>query len=196
MGDLLNPVHGQIEDVALTIINIGTSLTKHGKVAISVIPKAPYDNNVILLTPEHLENLAEKVGAFSRVGLANAINTGDDASVLHVQCTYKQAGKKIGQNPDGSPILNKEGGENHTVSYWDTGEFVLMPGVDATNNIKTVNNAIDIQEGLDRRKALKSADVAAKQDRLLARHKRSQTVTTPITGANPAVNPSGDESPI
>lgn len=197
MGDLLNPSHGQVEHVALTIISIGTKLTKYGKLAIAVIPKPPYAQEVILITPEHLENLAEKVGAGSRFALANAVNTGDDASILHVACTYKEAGKTIGFKEDGvTPILNEEGGTTYRKSYWDTGDFVLNIGVDATASIQRVNDQVDIAELLEQRKALKAADTVAKQDRLLARHNRSKTVTTSITGANPAVNPSGDESPI
>lgn len=173
MSNLLNPVHGAVVNLVLTIVSIGTKLTKHDKLAIAVIPQAPYDGEVVLVTPEHLENMALSVGSHDRFAIANAINTGDDASQLSVVMTYKKAGERIGTKEDGSPITNANGSEVFEKSYWDASEYTLLPGVDANSSIKELNEKIDIAAGLERRKDLQANDVSARNRRLLERSRRN-----------------------
>lgn len=196
MGNLVNPVHGQKEPVRLAIESVGTKLTGKGKIVIAVIPDAPYAESAVWLTPEHLEQWAEKKSASDRVALANAINLGDDTSYIHAHCVWKQEGERIGNNPDGTPIIGQNGTEYHSKSYWEIDLIgaELELGVDATANVQRVNDQVDIAMAIERRKALKAGDIASKQERIKQRFAKTANKPESITTPEAAVNT--DEAPI
>lgn len=158
--------HGFQKEVTMEILNVGQSINQYGKLSIRVVPKFPYENKVLMLTAEHLDNLAEKAGAQNRFLIAQAVNgCPNDPSFISVMCTYKKEGEAIGTDKDGNPIVSSSGHTTHQKSYWDTEIVGIMLGGEA--GIYAQNVVADVLRDMTR-EAMKNSQQSA----IEARRKR------------------------
>ena len=148
--------HGTKLAVALLIVSIDARLNKNGMCTIETEKTAYNEKGVFQLTQKYLDNLAFKAGATNGAILGNALATSMDDSFLHMEFMWVEAGEKIGENEDGSPILNKEGGDCFTVSHFRTEQFVSIElGGDATDYVTELNKEVDKDEIKEARKAMR-----------------------------------------
>ena len=187
--DNANIQHGKKESVSLEIISISTKLNKNDKYSIEVVAKAPYKYNVVQITPEQLDNWADKVGLSNGRTLARFVNTSDEPCELDMTCTYKEAGQPIGINPDGSPIVSSTGSTVHTKSYWDSTIEELVCSDDVFHQINKLSQSLAIQLELEAEKSKKANATSARQRRRRAR----STDTVVATVVDAVVEPTTEE---
>lgn len=168
--DNANIQHGTKETVSLEIISISTNLNKNDKYSVEVVSKAPYKYNVVQITPEQLDNWADKIGLSNGRTLAKFVNTSDEPCFFDMTCTYKEAGQPIGLNDDGTPIKSTTGSTVHTKSYWDSTIEELICSDDVYGEVKKLSQALAIQLELQAETAKKANATSARQRRRRARN--------------------------
>ena len=178
--------HGMTKTVRLAILSIATELNKFGKLGVAVIPQDPYYKGSVWQTSAtDLERLAKECGAYERFTFAKLINNiakkGGEDSYLVLNLEYCEAGQKIGNKEDGSPILSKAGKDYYTESFWNVRSQSISISDDVADKLEELTSKIGVELAKDAVNESKAAARAEKKERDIARSAGGNPVTeTPV----------------
>ena len=159
--------HGTKVVVALLIVSVDSRINRNGLCTIETEASAYNERGIFQLTQKYLDNLAFKAGATNGDVLGNALATSMDDNFLNMEFMWVEAGEKIGTNEDGTPILNKDGGDAFTVSHWRTEQFISIElGQDAADYVNELNKAIDMEDIREARKAKRESQNRSRTQRV------------------------------